>query len=417
MGGGTTSKFFASKPPATVQTSLRQEPGSPTLPTPSSSTAQQWRFVPSSEQDPASTHTEHEDAEKARRHEAFRKALLGPRDPFAHRASLADARSVEELRQLQADADASAIPDDELGEDEDDPEEIVEVMKPKKGKAKAKAAPAPEEDGESDPGFKSLMAGFASGTRKVKSKPKAAPKPKKAEAPLGPCGLPYTPLELQVLELKKAHPGTLLMVEVGYKYLFYEEDARVGPVLHRTENERMLTDTSDSCKGARICCLPKAQFTHSIDARGPTRRASQKVNVASGGSGDPHSHVYIGSSPVATRLASSPRQRRWPSSRLARARTSSSPVASRRFTPQRPTWTLLARQTRRLLSDMLDRHWYASSSSLMRMAVASRGAASGTRVCASGGSRSAQARVMSSGTSSKASIPSAVFREHVTHGN
>jgi DNA mismatch repair protein MSH3 len=292
IGGGTTSKFFASKPPATVHTSLKQEPGSPTLPTPSSSTAQQWRFVPSSEQDPASTHTEHEDAEKVRRHEAFRKALLSPRDPFAHRASLADARSVEELRQLQADADASAIPDDELGEDEDDTEEIVEVIKPKKGKAKAKAALAPEEEDESDPGFKSLMAGFASGTRKVKSKPKAAPKPKKAEAPLGPCGLPYTPLELQVLELKKAHPGTLLMVEVGYKYLFYEEDARVGSLLQRTENKRMLTDTLDSCKGAWLCCLPKAQSAHGIDARGPTRRASQKVHVASGESGAPHSHTH-----------------------------------------------------------------------------------------------------------------------------
>lgn len=32
---------------------------------------------------------------------------------------------------------------------------------------------------------------------------------------------------LQVLELKKANPGTVLMVEVGYKYKFFGEDAHV----------------------------------------------------------------------------------------------------------------------------------------------------------------------------------------------
>jgi DNA mismatch repair protein MSH3 len=35
---------------------------------------------------------------------------------------------------------------------------------------------------------------------------------------VGPSGNPYTPLELQVLQLKEENPGTLLMFEVGYKY-------------------------------------------------------------------------------------------------------------------------------------------------------------------------------------------------------
>ena len=35
-----------------------------------------------------------------------------------------------------------------------------------------------------------------------------------------------TPMEKQVLEIKASHPDTLLVVEVGYKYRFFGEDAR-----------------------------------------------------------------------------------------------------------------------------------------------------------------------------------------------
>ncbi|KAI9843186.1 MAG: Mismatch repair protein msh3 [Sclerophora amabilis] len=37
-----------------------------------------------------------------------------------------------------------------------------------------------------------------------------------------------TPLEKQVLEIKRKHPDTLLVVEVGYKFRFFGEDARVA---------------------------------------------------------------------------------------------------------------------------------------------------------------------------------------------
>jgi DNA mismatch repair protein MSH3 len=40
---------------------------------------------------------------------------------------------------------------------------------------------------------------------------------------VGPSGSPYTPLELQVLQLKEENPGTLLMFEVGYKYWCVEQ--------------------------------------------------------------------------------------------------------------------------------------------------------------------------------------------------
>lgn len=41
----------------------------------------------------------------------------------------------------------------------------------------------------------------------------------------------YTPLELQILQLKKEHPGVLLLVEVGYKMKFYQEDAHIASQL------------------------------------------------------------------------------------------------------------------------------------------------------------------------------------------
>lgn len=41
----------------------------------------------------------------------------------------------------------------------------------------------------------------------------------------------YTPLEQQILQLKKENPGVLLLVEVGYKMKFYQEDARIASQL------------------------------------------------------------------------------------------------------------------------------------------------------------------------------------------
>jgi len=40
----------------------------------------------------------------------------------------------------------------------------------------------------------------------------------------------YTPLEKQVLELRKISHGALLFVECGYKYRFFGEDAEVSSI-------------------------------------------------------------------------------------------------------------------------------------------------------------------------------------------
>jgi DNA mismatch repair protein MSH3 len=38
----------------------------------------------------------------------------------------------------------------------------------------------------------------------------------------------YTPLEQQVLELKRQHSGMILMIQTAYKYMFFGEDAEVS---------------------------------------------------------------------------------------------------------------------------------------------------------------------------------------------
>ena len=43
-----------------------------------------------------------------------------------------------------------------------------------------------------------------------------------------PIKIKHTPLELQVIDLKAKHAGVLLVVEVGYKYRFFGDDARVA---------------------------------------------------------------------------------------------------------------------------------------------------------------------------------------------
>ncbi|TCD65621.1 Mismatch repair protein msh3 [Steccherinum ochraceum] len=68
--------------------------------------------------------------------------------------------------------------------------------------------------------------------RNVTAKPRGtqrgkAPHAKKAQE-IGPSGLPFTPLELQIRDLRKQHTGTLLMFEVGYKFRFFGDDATIA---------------------------------------------------------------------------------------------------------------------------------------------------------------------------------------------
>lgn len=41
-------------------------------------------------------------------------------------------------------------------------------------------------------------------------------------------GSKLTPMEKQVIEIKRKHMGTVLVIEVGYKFRFFGEDARIA---------------------------------------------------------------------------------------------------------------------------------------------------------------------------------------------
>ncbi|KAI0691181.1 muts domain V-domain-containing protein [Cytidiella melzeri] len=88
-----------------------------------------------------------------------------------------------------------------------------------------------------DDKFKETMAFFANASAKPKGgrkKTVAAAVParsaKKVQE-IGPSGEPYTPLELQVRKFKEDNPGTFLMFEIGYKIIFYGDDAQMAAKL------------------------------------------------------------------------------------------------------------------------------------------------------------------------------------------
>jgi DNA mismatch repair protein MSH3 len=82
-----------------------------------------------------------------------------------------------------------------------------------------------EEEGEEEeeiiPAAKSLRGKYASTAASGK---KAAPASKKGTATRT---TKFTPLEKQYVEIKKKYPDTLLLIEVGYKFRFFGEDAKV----------------------------------------------------------------------------------------------------------------------------------------------------------------------------------------------
>ncbi|TFK46431.1 hypothetical protein OE88DRAFT_1715028 [Heliocybe sulcata] len=176
--------------------------------------AERWSFIPSDGVDTAgNSRPIPDDPYRLARREAFKKKLLGENNPFARR-----------------NASGEAIPDSD-DRPKDTPDE-----KPEK-----------ESSGEdSDSGFKSFLGHFESGAKKPKQKGPAKgnlrAKAKTKVKELGPMGEPWTPLEREVAKMKELYPGILLMIEVGYKYVFWGEDAQIAS------------------KELGIVCYPKGNF-------------------------------------------------------------------------------------------------------------------------------------------------------------
>ncbi|EJU05481.1 hypothetical protein DACRYDRAFT_74703 [Dacryopinax primogenitus] len=128
------------------------------------------------------------------RRDALRKKLLGSNNPLARRISVTDARAEQEGSPIDEDDDAVN-------------EEAYEGT----------SAAAMD-----------LRNKFASKGKKGMDEGKERPKGRGKKVEIGPSGLSYTPLENQIRDLKKAYPDNLLLVEVGYKYRFFGEDATIA---------------------------------------------------------------------------------------------------------------------------------------------------------------------------------------------
>ncbi|OAX39197.1 hypothetical protein K503DRAFT_690106 [Rhizopogon vinicolor AM-OR11-026] len=86
-----------------------------------------------------------------------------------------------------------------------------------------------QDGSDSDPAFSELRAMFSRKTTKGSRKSRAKPMVGKTKAAeIGPSGETYTPYEVQVLAFIKDHPGTILMIEKGYKFYFHEESAKIA---------------------------------------------------------------------------------------------------------------------------------------------------------------------------------------------
>ncbi|KAK0199209.1 muts domain V-domain-containing protein [Desarmillaria ectypa] len=150
-----------------------------------------WQYTPlNTETASAKPQTEREIDAKKKRQEAFRKKLLADDHHFSRRASITREPVEDEVEELSG--------------------------------------------AESDDGFKALTEMFSVKGQNVKKvarkKPVRTKSAPKVVEENGPCGQPYTPLEKQVSSSssKRRILVPVLMIEVGYKYRFFGDDAKVA---------------------------------------------------------------------------------------------------------------------------------------------------------------------------------------------
>ncbi|KAI0340128.1 DNA mismatch repair protein MSH3 [Trametopsis cervina] len=128
--------------------------------------------------------------------------------------------------------DGAPRPDEVDPEDGSEPEDD----EPQAGPSTGTPAVVDLTEGDSDSKFAETLAFFTSSSSTAKSKggrkkAVAGPRASKKTQEMGPGGESYTPLELQVKKLKADNPGTFLMFEIGYKIMFYGDDAQIAAKL------------------------------------------------------------------------------------------------------------------------------------------------------------------------------------------
>ncbi|BGP13767.1 hypothetical protein JCM10213_006401 [Rhodosporidiobolus nylandii] len=223
----STSKLPPPPPPPAAATSA---------PSPSSRRIAQFAYTPfksiSADGPRALT------AEQQKRREAFVKRLhLGPggRDLLKKRTSYLEKEHYLASGADGEDGGAGGAPGSHQYGEEDE-EDGSEGSNDAGGKGKGK---------ENTFAKFAAKGASAGGKKDVKGKGKAKEKDDAGGK------VKYTPLEQQVLALKKAHPGVLLVVEVGYKFRFFGEDAQ------------------HASRALNIACFPSQ---HMLTASIPTHR-------------------------------------------------------------------------------------------------------------------------------------------------
>jgi len=147
---------------------------------------------------------------------------------LAHRAAVRQRLLGFDASQYKAgDAAEGAVAEE--GEADSDGDENTPVASTSKGTGKGKKK---EDDSSGKSASTSRFSQFAAktgkGTSSEDSDSSSAAPAKSAKGKGKAAAVKYTPLEQQVIDLKKKHPETLLLVEVGYKFKFFGEDAKIA---------------------------------------------------------------------------------------------------------------------------------------------------------------------------------------------
>ncbi|TYJ59150.1 hypothetical protein B9479_000139 [Cryptococcus floricola] len=164
----------------------------------------QASVVPDSQPDPPASQVIRRTEEQERRREMWQTRIASMGGALRRRRSLAlDEAAAAEARKAGMDMPGS--------DDEGTPIEVQDDM-------------YPEEEDKT----KKANARLSRYSAKEPVAAKGKGKGKGKAAAVGPSGQTYTPLEKQYMEIKEKYPDVLLMMEVGYKYKFHGDDAKMA---------------------------------------------------------------------------------------------------------------------------------------------------------------------------------------------
>ncbi|EJD05960.1 uncharacterized protein FOMMEDRAFT_104344 [Fomitiporia mediterranea MF3/22] len=159
---------------------------------------------------PEAPETPEEKRAKKTRREAFKRKLLADNGMFGRRPEV-----------VQSKKQAEVVDEDVM--DIDDLDAIRE-----RSRNESELEGSDQETSVLPAAVTSKAFSSSKGKEKARASETLPAKRSKKEVEVGPSGQTYTPLEKQVLALKEKYLDAILMFEVGYKYRFFGEDARIA---------------------------------------------------------------------------------------------------------------------------------------------------------------------------------------------